>query len=571
MKKQINRLFASLKWIANEAKGHTRSLLMILCCQVLNSLCGVSMAIVSKSLIDNAIEGNIKYVVYFGVVFSCIIVFSLGTNAISSLISARTHETFSNKLRQRMFARISGSEWSDITRYHSGDILTRLTSDVSTISNGVTSVLPSIISLGVSLVASFATLLYYEPFLAIFAFLFAPFSIIVSRLWGKKIKFFHKKIQESESAYRSFMQESIENITIVKAFRMEERTVEAVETLHNERMNWVVKRNRTGVAASMILAGGYWVSYLIAFGWGAIRLANKAISYGTLTAFLQLIGQIQGPFVGLSRTLPQVVTTISSTERIMELEKMEIEKSKEKLDSRTSVEMSFKDISFSYSKEDIVLDKISLSIKPGEIVALTGPSGEGKTTIIRLCLALLKPDNGSVEFFDSMGNKFSASASTRDWIAYVPQGNTLFSGTIANNLRSGYAEATDDEIIAAAKIACAWEFIEKLPEGLSTIIGENGLGLSEGQAQRLAITRAILRPVPVLILDESTSALDIDLETRVLEGIRNLRPKRSCLVITHRLSALQICSKVLKLKDGSIEETTLGNKISLLEPNESLL
>ena len=554
MKRKINELFSCFIWLARETKGHIKSLLILLSIQVISALTGAGMAIVSKNLVDHAIEGKIDYVVYYGIAFGCIIILSLGSNAISSLINARTNELFSNSLRQRMFARISGSEWSDITKYHSGDLLTRLTSDINTISNGVVNVLPSIISLGVSLIASFATLLYYEPYLAIFAVIFSPFSIIVSRLWGRKIKIFHKKIQEAESAYRSYIQESLENITVVKAFRMEEKAVETVETLHNDRMKWVLKRNRTGVAASMILAGGYWLSYLIAFGWGAIGLANKTITYGTLTAFLQLIGQVEAPFIGLSRTLPQVITTISSAERLMELEKMEMERGKDKLDPNTSVELSFKDVSFSYNKDDTVLKNVSLSIKPGEVVAITGPSGEGKTTIIRLCLALLKPDNGSVKFFDSSGNEFPASASTRDWIAYVPQGNTLFSGTIADNLRNGYADATDEEIIAAAKTACAWEFIEKLPDGLDTVIGENGLGLSEGQAQRLALARAILRPVPVLILDEATSALDVDLEMRVLEGIKNLSPKRSCLVITHRLSALQICSRVLRLKDGIIEE-----------------
>lgn len=561
MKRKINELFSCFIWLARETKGHIKSLLILLSIQVISALTGAGMAIVSKNLVDHAIEGKIDYVVYYGIAFGCIIILSLGSNAISSLINARTNELFSNSLRQRMFARISGSEWSDITKYHSGDLLTRLTSDINTISNGVVNVLPSIISLGVSLIASFATLLYYEPYLAIFAVIFSPFSIIVSRLWGRKIKIFHKKIQEAESTYRSYIQESLENITVVKAFRMEEKAVETVETLHNDRMKWVLKRNRTGVAASMILAGGYWLSYLIAFGWGAIGLANKTITYGTLTAFLQLIGQVEAPFIGLSRTLPQVITTISSAERLMELEKMEMERGKDKLDPNTSVELSFKDVSFSYNKDDTVLKNVSLSIKPGEVVAITGPSGEGKTTIIRLCLALLKPDNGSVKFFDSSGNEFPASASTRDWIAYVPQGNTLFSGTIADNLRNGYADATDEEIIAAAKTACAWEFIEKLPDGLDTVIGENGLGLSEGQAQRLALARAILRPAPVLILDEATSALDIDLEMRVLEGIKNLSPKRSCLVITHRLSALQICSRVFKLKDGIIMEIPMPNAL----------
>lgn len=571
MRKLLNKYFSCFIWIAKDTKKHIKSLLLILGCAVVGALSSVAMAIVSKNLVDNATSGNIKYVMYFGIAFGCIILINLGTNAASSMISVRAQEEFSNNLRQRMFARISGAEWKDISRYHSGDILTRLTSDVNAISNGVINVFPGIISLGVQLVAAFITLLYYEPYLAILAFVFGPFTILFSRIWGRKLKKLQIKIQESESAYRSFMQESLENITIVKAFRLEEKNVETIDNLHNDRMQWIIKRNRTSVAASSILAAGYWISYFIAFGWGALRLAQKAISYGTLTAFLQLVGQIQGPFIGLSRTLPQVIATIASAERLIELEKLEMEKQTQKLPFTKSVGVRLRNIDFSYNKDETILNNVTFTIEPGEIVALTGPSGEGKTTIIRLFLALLKPGDGSITFSDYNGIELEASASTRDWISYVPQGNTLFSGTISDNLRNGFTEASDDELISAAQIACAWEFIEKLPDGLNTVIGENGLGLSEGQAQRIALARAIVRRAPVLILDESTSALDMDLEMRVLEGIRNLKPSRSCLVITHRLSALQICSRVLKLKDGIIQEVPMLKTEDLTDADESVV
>lgn len=554
MKKLLKKLFASFIWIAKDTRKITLSLIIILGLSVLTSLSGVAMAIVSKSLVDYAIAGNIQNVFMFGIAFGLIILINLGAGALSSMVSAKTQEEFSNNLRQRMFTRISGAEWFRVTKYHSGDILTRLTSDVGTIANGVVSVFPSIIALGVQLMAAFVTLLYYEPYLALTVLVFGPFTVILSRIWGRKLKKIQLKIQESESAYRSFIQESLENITIVKAFRMEERNVETIGTLHSERMQWVLKRNRTGVIASSLLSMGYWLSYFIAFGWGALRLASKAISYGTLTAFLQLIGQIQGPFIGLSRTLPQVISTMASAERLMELEKLEAEKEIKKLHFSPSVALQLQNVSFAYNKDEVIIDDVSFKIDPGEVVALTGPSGEGKTTIIRLLLAFLKPGSGSVVFTDQGGAHYSASASTRDWIAYVPQGNTLFSGTIAANMRSGYAEASEEELIAALKLSCAWEFIEKLPNRLDTVIGENGLGLSEGQAQRIALARAIIRKAPILILDESTSALDFDLELRVLDGIKRLDPPRSCFVITHRLSALQICSRVLKLKEGKIEE-----------------
>lgn len=559
MKSIIKRISSSILWIAKDTKKYIVSLIVIIILGIMSSLSSVAMAIISRSLVDNAMSGNIRLVLYYAIAFGFIIIINLGMNALSSTTAVRTQEGFSNTLRQRMFGRISGAEWSQISKYHSGDILTRLTSDIGTVASGVVDILPSIISLGAQLIAAFITLLIYAPYLAVLAFVFGPLTVLLSRIWGRKLKKYHKKIQESESAYRSFIQESVENITIVKAFRMEERNIKTISSLHNERMGWVLKRNRTGIAANSILALGYWVSYFIAFGWGALQLAKKTITYGTLTAFIQLIGQIQGPFIGLSRTLPQIIATLGSAERLMELEELEIEKDNQKLDFTESVGIHLQNVSFSYNREDNVVSDATFKINPGEIVALTGPSGEGKTTIIRLLLAFLKPISGSVVFFDVNGAEYKASASTRDWIAYVPQGNTLFSGTISDNIRSGFEEATEEDLIEAAKISCAWEFIKTLPNGLNTVIGENGLGLSEGQAQRIALARAIVRKAPVLILDESTSALDMDLEMRVLEGIKNLKPSRSCLVITHRLSALQICSKVLSLKNGIIRKEPVKN------------
>lgn len=554
MKNWIKGNLESFKWIALNTKGYFKAIFVITGLGVLTSLAGVASAIISKNIIDNAVNGNIQNLIFFGIAFCCIILFYMGSNGALTIITVRTEENFCNNLRLSLYKKFSMSQWTDTSKYHSGDILTRLTSDIDAISNGVINVLPSIISLGVQLIAAFSTLLYYEPSLAYFAIIFVPFTIVMSRIWASKLKNLHKKIQESEGSYRSFIQESVENMTIVKAFQLEEKNVGVITNLHNNLLFWVTKRAKTGVIANLVLASGYWISYIITFGWGTWRLASKAISFGTLTAFLQLVGQVQGPFLGLSRTFPQIISTLASAERLMELEKLELEKRNQILDYTDDAGVKLQDVYFSYNKDDCVLNNVSIDIKPGEIVALTGPSGEGKTTIIRLLLALLKPDKGSVYFTLSNGEELEASASTRELIAYVPQGNTLFSGTIGDNIRNGNPQASDDEIISAAKTACAWEFIEKLPDGLNTVIGENGLGLSEGQAQRVALARAIVRKAPILILDEATSALDMDLELRVLEGIKSIVPARSCFVITHRHSALKICSKVYNLKDGFIDK-----------------
>lgn len=552
MRNKIKKLIESSKWFISYMKGHKLSILLILICNIAGSLSNVAIAITSKNLVDIATSGDTGSILKAIVVFAAIIIVFLGTNAVSTVISTRTLEAFSNDMRERLFARISMTEWMEISRYHSGDVLTRLTSDVSAITSGIVSVIPSVFSLGIQMAAAFATLLYFEPYLALIAFALGPAAVLFSRLWGRRLKKLHIKLQETESEYRSFIQESLEHLTIIKAFGLEGKKNDTISSLHGKRMDLVNQRNKTNVAVNTILSGGYWLGYLAAFAWGAIRLSQKATTFGTMTAFLQLVGQVQSPFIGLAHTYPRIVVVFASAERLKELEGLELEKKAERLPESFSVGVVFKDVCFSYSKDEKILDSVSFNLVPGETLALIGPSGEGKTTVIRLILALLKPDSGSVLFRDEKGNEYTVNAATRNWVAYVPQGNTLFSGTVAENIRCGNPDATDDELKEAAETACAWEFIERLPEGMETVLGEHGLGLSEGQAQRISIARAILRKAPVLILDEATSALDIELEMRVLEGIRNLRQERACLVITHRLTALQISSRVLKLEDGKL-------------------
>jgi ABC-type multidrug transport system fused ATPase/permease subunit len=449
---------------------------------------------------------------------------------------------------------ISNTEWLYISRYHSGDILTRLTSDINRVATGVINMIPEIVSLGVQLIAAFFALFYYDMYLAIFTFILSPVTIIFSRIIGKKLKYLQTKLQESESKYRSYIQEAVENITIIKTFRLEKRSEEAIGNLHKERMKWVILRNRTGVIASSTLGLGYWAGYFLAFGWGAYRLAKKASSFGTMTAFLVLVEQVQGPFIGLSKSVPQIIALFASAERLIELDELEKEKDFGELPVPFSAGIHFQNVSFAYKMENPVFEYINFTINPGETIGIVGSSGEGKTTLIRLLLALVRPVDGRVAFVDGDGKEYEASAATRDWIAYVPQSNILFSGTIIENIRFGWGEATEEEIIEATKAACAWDFICELPDGLNTMIGENGMGLSEGQAQRIAIARALVRKVPVLILDEATSSLDIITETKVLDTIGSLNNSRTCIFITHRRSVLTICNRILSVEKGILEE-----------------
>ncbi|AHF10338.1 MULTISPECIES: ABC transporter ATP-binding protein [Dehalobacter] len=551
---EIKKGIVFVRWIKPDVLPFLPRLIVILLITSTGALFGVANAILSKHMIDYAIAGELAYAGMAGAALGGAILLNIMLSIAGSLLSVRVSEGFSNALRQRFFKRMMVTEWLPLSNYHSGDLMTRLTSDVNNISSCIISVIPGIVALGVQLVGSFVTLLYYEPRLAVIAFILGPSTVLFSRIWGRKMKNLNHKVQESESIYRSFIQEAIQNFIITKAFRLENRNTDTLQGLHQNRMKWVIQRNKTTLSANTIISLGYWTGYLVAFGWGIVRLSQKAISYGTLTAFLTLVQQVQGPFVSLARAFPQIIAMLASTERLQELEKIQMERREGQVPQEKDVGIRFRQVSFYYSdeKEKPVLDKISVDIAPGEMVALVGSSGVGKTTLIRLLLALVRPSDGEVYFTDAIGRKYEITAVTRDWITYVPQGNTLFSGTIADNLRSGKLSATAEEMETALQAACALDFIQELPHGVNTVIGEDGHGLSEGQAQRIAIARAFLKKAPVMILDEATSALDMETELEVLKAIQNFSSRSTCLLITHRQTALKMCSRILKIDNGNV-------------------
>ena len=550
--KEAIKSLTNTVWIFKSIKPFAFSVILIILIEVSTSITSVAMAVASKNIIDYASKSDMQKALLYAGLFIFIIIYNMAADAFLSVYSTRTTELYSNSMRQGIFLKLINMEWLQVSRYHSGDLLTRLTSDIEEVADGSVSIFPSIVGLGVQMVAAFFTLLVYEPRLAALAFFMAPVTILLSRLYAKKLRHMHIKIQETESSYRSNMQEFLQNILILKTFNLENQSAEKVGELQKERLHWITERSKTGAAANTIIAAGYWLGYFLAFGWGALKLANKTTTFGTMTAFLQLVNQIQSPFIGLSSSVPQIISALASAGRLIELENMDAEARETNIDIPQLAGVRFKDVSFRYEKDEQVLDKVSFEALPGEIVAITGTSGEGKTTMLRLMLALLKPGSGEVLCFDEKGNEYTVSSALRNWFSYVPQGNTLFSGTIIDNLRAGLPGAEEEEMRAALSAACAMEFVEKLPEGLNTVIGEKGLGLSEGQAQRIAIARALLRNSPIIVFDEATSALDIELEERMLKNIRNLNPTRTCIMITHRRTSLDICNRVYKLKENRL-------------------
>lgn len=478
----------------------------------------------------------------------------------SSLISAVINEKVSFGIRKTVYDRIIRTSWQSINKYHSGDIVTRLSSDAGNIADAIVTTLPSIITLVVELILVFFTLFSYSPFLAFLGLTVAPVAVVVSWLFARRLKVLQKKVQESESAYHSFLQESLANLLIVKAFANEDESVEKLSTLRANRFYWVFKRAKAGLYGTTTISLAFNIGYLSAFTFGAIQISRAAITYGTMSVFLALINRVQAPIIGLSQQLPKVIAMFTSAERIIELSDLPAEERIETNIDTTDLGVYAKGLTFGYDDKETVLEDVSFKINPGESTAVIGESGIGKTTLIRLILSFVKPNNGSIMFFNSKNEELPASAGIREHIAYVPQGNTLFSGTIKDNILIGRTNATDDDIKDALKLASAWDFVDELPEGINTRIGEKGLGLSEGQAQRIAIARAIIRKAPFMIFDEATSALDEGTEQKVINGLEQLSPRPACLIITHRKSILKYCTQELMIFDKKITSRDISEK-----------
>lgn len=610
--KNLKELLKKIKWIYLQSKLILPVLILIVFISSFFSLIGVYDAIVSKNLIDSAISGNTNSVLKWLVIMASIMLLNIISYPIISLINTYTSTKMSQTLQKKIYAHITYSNWQESSKHHSMNLLTRLTNDVSTITGTVMQTIPSIISLSITLLASFTTLIYLSPAIAVVAIFIGPFLLLISRLFAKKLKKIYKEIQEEDVKYRTFIQESIKNLIIVKTFCLEKVNLNKLSKIQKKRFELSLKNTKIGIKSGITLSICSSIAYFTIFCWGALNLSKGIGTYGTLMAMLQLYNKVQGPFSALASKFPSLVGAIAATERLMEIEELSLEKhkdlkeginrlclpkvnnkkiinntisstnshdifySKDYCPNKIDFGINFSNVSFSYDKDKPILKDLNLSIESGEIIGLIGPSGQGKTTLIKIILSLLNIDNGNIclnlkentrsllalDYLNEREEKNSYNYNSelsplhRELISYVPQGDTLFSGTIEENLRYGKPNATLDEIIKATKKACAFDFIEELTDGFNTVIGENGLGISGGQAQRIAIARAFLRDKPILILDEATSALDPETEIKVINEVKNLSHKPICIIITHRPLALGICTRILELKDNSIKEVS---------------
>ena len=450
-----------------------------------------------------------------------------------------------NRMQQQMLDRILRSEWNGREKLHSGDVINRLEKDVNQVENFLTETIPSSISTLTLFLGAFFYLFSMDRWLSVIIIAMLPLFIIVSRYYVRRMRHLTRQVRDSDSKVQSVLQETIQNRMLIKTMESDSVMVDKLESTQSELRQKVVKRTAFSVMSNLILNFGFALGYLVAFLWSALRMSAGTLTFGGMTAFLQLVNKIQGPARSLSKLVPQFVSVFTASERLMELEENPLEEQGDPIELKAPAGVRLTDVSYAYEeKTGNVVEHLSFDFKPGSCTAIMGETGAGKTTLIRLILALLHPQQGKVAIYNKKMTR-TLSPRMRCNFVYVPQGNTLLSGTIRDNLWLARITATEEEMRDALHQACA-DFVMELPDGLDTVCSESGAGLSEGQAQRIAIARALLRSGSIMLFDEATSALDPETERQLLQNILS-RHDKTIIFITHRPAVVDYCDQVLTI------------------------
>jgi ATP-binding cassette subfamily B protein len=535
-----------LKWLWQAWRGNQLQ-------AILNASIGLLSVGVSLSqvwAVQHAIDvaaGNVKGSLLFAVGFMGILIlcnFGLDISAIwvRNILGIKAQ----NRMQQRMLDRILRSEWHGKELHHSGDVLNRLEIDVENVVNFLTETIPNTLSVLALFIGAFFYLFSMDKILALITIAIIPVFVLLSKIYIGQMRRLTRKVRDSDSKVQSVLQETIQNRMLIKTLESDAVMVDKLENTQSELRHNVVKRTAFSVFSSLIMNFGFALGYLVAFLWAAVRMSSHTLTFGGMTAFLQLVNRIQSPARNLTKLIPAFVSVFTAAERLMELEENPLEEQGDPVELDAPCGVRFSGVSYAYEAEEgKVIDNLNFDFRPGQCTAVLGETGAGKTTLVRLILALIRPQQGEVEIYNST-RKETLSPLTRCNFVYVPQGNTLMSGTIRDNLRLGKLDATDEEMKAALQQACA-EFVMELPEGLDTLCTESGGGLSEGQAQRIAIARALLRNRSIMLFDEATSALDPDTEKQLLHNILAGQNK-TIIFITHRPAVVDYCDQTLKIE-----------------------
>ena len=560
---KLKKLLAELAWMYLYVRRYWLLVGAFVLLGASGSVLGLGTAVVSKHLIDAVTgqsSGSIGWAaaLYGGVGISQILI-----SAVRNRLSLKIRLKVNTEIRADIYEKILRTDWASLEHYKTGDFLYRINGDAGMVTNGVLTFLPAVVNTAINFLGAFLIIVREDRAMAVLALVGAPISFFSSRYMTRKMRDMQKEEAELSSDRMSFDQETFQNLQFIKAFHMIDPVLEKMNALQQKAVDFSLLHNQFQSAAMVITSlTGQLVGYAC-YGFAVYRLWRGEISYGTMTMFVSMAGSLRSAFSGMLQLVPTALRIGVSAGRVMEMvslprENLDHEEEAEKIlqESREEgVYVHMEGVDFRYSpEEDWVYQEANFRAEPGEIVALIGPSGQGKTTTLRLLLGLFAPEKGRVQVGNPRGEGLTASSSTRRLFSYIPQENTLFSGTIAENMRMARPESTDGEIEEALKAACAWEFVKELEQGIHTQVRERGRRFSEGQKQRLSIARALLADAPVMILDEATSALDVGTERRVLRSIIKKEDRRTVIVAAHRPSVFALCSRVYKIEDHRMSE-----------------
>ncbi|MDD6659230.1 MAG: ABC transporter ATP-binding protein [Eubacteriales bacterium] len=545
-----------LKWIFKVCQKQVPLMILLV---ILNAVYGVSsvfFAKFSKNIIDGATQAkDFDIVVKFALCMLGLVVFQMTLNITKNSLSERCSARLEMILKKYLLDLVISKDYQKVTSYHTGDLQNRMFNDVRLVATGFTTIIPEAAYFGAKLLSSLIYLIIIDKIFALIFVVGGCAVFLITRLFRKTLKKLHKNVQETEGKTRSFIQEILTNLLVIKAFSVEDRINDTTDELQEYNFGARMKKRNFSICANVGLGSVFSVGTVFAIAFGAYSILFKGMTYGTVTAIIQLVNQVQSPFVSLSGIMPKYYTTLASAERLMELDDLpnETQKNATEIDAvkvyQELKSIDFNHISFKYDR-DIILDNASLKINKGDFVAIMGISGIGKSTLLKLLLGVFNLNSGSITLETDSGS-IPIDKNTRKMFSYVPQGNMLISGTIRDNITFINQNASDEEIEQAIRISCSKQFIDELPSGIETVIGEKGLGLSEGQVQRLAIARSLLANAPVILLDEATSALDENTEKEFLQNLKKLK-NVTCIIVSHKMAALEICNKKIQIKDGKI-------------------